>query len=117
MPYRSFFVGVLLVVLAGCQNSNVYDVIGGAYEAQRVLAESIHQECGNAVPGGACVASSAISTDQKNAARAALDRVDEYTDAAKRLADAGSGGEALTVLQRATALLDEIERMLIEWGE
>jgi hypothetical protein len=105
-----------VLALAGCSNLNVNDVIGGAYEAQRVIAESIADECGNSTPGGPCVPGSAISTEDKAIARSSLDLADRYTDAAFELAKAGKAGESLTVLQRASNVLDQLEQFVIQRG-
>lgn len=114
--FRFSIVAALLIALSGCAGINANDVVGAAYAAQNTVTQSILDECQNSTPGGPCVAGSAISTEDKAEAKAILDLADRYTDDAWALVQAGDSGKGLTLLERATSLLDRIEDLLIERG-
>ena len=109
---------IILVLLVstglGCANAN--DLIGAAYLTQTTIANSVADECGNTAPGGPCVATSAIDTGLKEDIKRMLEQADRYTDDAARLAAAGNRSDALSRLELATNLLDELEQILIERG-
>lgn len=104
------------LVLSGCAGANVNTILGGAYAAQTTLAKAVLAECGNTVPGGDCLPESAISTADKESVKAGLAVADAYTDEARLLVTAGSVDEALTLLERATKILDQLEQILIARG-
>jgi len=100
----------LFLLLTAC--SSINNTIGGVSLAVQKVADIVYAECQNTEPGGPCVEGSLIDTGQKNRVARQLDHVMTYVESAAELADAGDNNAAATTLQRADALLTELERQL-----
>lgn len=106
---------ILVMFMGGCASMGYQDAIGAAYLARTTLAEAITAECGNTVPDGPCVAQSAISTEQKQAAKSQLVLAGAYLADAQAI-QAGRVGISCSgkweCLEAARGALGVVENML-----
>lgn len=102
------------LLVAGCASFG--NGLGAAYLAIDTVADAIWMECQNAVSDGPCVPESAISTEDKQRAKAALSEALVLVDEARILYVAGSVDLAADRLQQANVILDAVEQLLIARG-
>jgi hypothetical protein len=101
------------LLLAGCASVPSFtDALGVGYLAVDSLALLAFELCANEVPGGTCRENAPISTEQKDAAREALERALGMLDDARFLYAAGEVADAADRLQQARAVLRGVETLL-----
>ena len=96
--------------------SSVNNAIGGGALTVATAANLITAECGNTVPDGPCVPTSAISTTEKQGFKEDLQKAQVALQEAAALNRLGKAAQAQGKLAQADAILSAIERILIERG-
>ncbi len=105
---------VLLLLLAGCATAG--KGVGGAALGIETLADQIRAECGNTVPDGPCTPESLITTDEKKGLKRSLQVAVQLLAQADAAIVAGDAVRAATTLRQSEAVLQAIERFLIQRG-
>jgi hypothetical protein len=103
----------LVLVLSGCASVPSFtDAIGVGYLTVDTLAVSVHEACGNELPGGPCADGAPLTTEQKESAREALETALNLLDDARWLYATGETDLAGDRLLQARALLRGVEIVL-----
>jgi ABC-type uncharacterized transport system auxiliary subunit len=115
--FKDFYLLVVLAfaaVLAGCQSAN--NVIGYGAVGVKNAAVLIQRECGNVAPDGPCLATSKISTTEKNEFKVRLQQAQDALVDADRFNRQGMAAAGKDALARADAILSALEAILIQRG-
>lgn len=112
--YIGLFAGLVLL-LGGCASNPNNLITAGGLTVKQATA-IVRQGCQAEVPDGPCRGGSLISSDQRDEAKAAILATLDVLDAASRFADKGEALSAITMLEQADILLEELSKLLTEWG-
>lgn len=110
--------GVLLTAI-GCAGSSINNTVGQTYIAIEAAANTAKLECGNTVPGGPCLPTSAISTKQKDEIKDSLQIAKSFADDMAAIAAGGEGVNCSTTtqcLQAVNHVLGTVEAILVARG-
>ena len=108
--YKFVSIFVIAALLSGC--AGIRNVIGSGALTVKTAAEIVQRECGNTVPDGPCLATSRITTTEKNEFKIRLQSAQDLLVDAAQLDSIGRGDEAATKLETADAILAALEQIL-----
>ena len=111
---KAIFLGVMLCLTAAC--ASVGNTIGGGALTIETVANIVQRECGNAQPNGPCLATSRISTIEKNDFKRRLQEAQYFLVDANAAREEGNTAAARGRLHQVNAILSAIESWLIARG-
>ena len=114
LRFRGVVYLLAALALAGCVGLN--NAIGAGALTISGAAKIIRLECGNTVPDGPCLPGRAITTDEKQGLKEDLQKAQVALQEAAALNQLGKSNQAAGKLSQSRAILDAVEKLLIERG-